>query len=103
MSWLVTNLRARSELDVALTVSGVDGSPFGRLPPELETALFRVAQEALAELSGRVNPLSVCFRYKLIGARIATGPGPTLFADWISDLGFGALRFSIFQMPRINR
>jgi signal transduction histidine kinase len=48
MSWLVTNFRARTELDVALNVWGVDGEAFGRLTPELEIALFRVAQEALA-------------------------------------------------------
>ncbi|HEY3058565.1 MAG TPA: ATP-binding protein [Chloroflexota bacterium] len=45
--WLVGNQRGRSELEISLEVSTFDGEPFGRLEPELELALYRVAQEAL--------------------------------------------------------
>ncbi len=44
---LVSEARARSELDVWLEVETPDGVDFGRLEPELETALYRVTQEAL--------------------------------------------------------
>jgi signal transduction histidine kinase len=47
MAWLVNDVRARSELAVSLSVGAADGTSFGRLPPDLEIALFRVAQEAL--------------------------------------------------------
>jgi signal transduction histidine kinase len=45
--WLVRDLRARSDLEIELDVSTVDGEPFGRLGPALEIGLFRVAQEGL--------------------------------------------------------
>jgi signal transduction histidine kinase len=48
LAWLVNDLRARSELAVSLTVETPDGQPFGRVDCDLEIALFRVAQEALA-------------------------------------------------------
>jgi len=48
LGWLVNNLRARTELDVNLSVGAADGEAFSRLPADLEIALFRVAQEALA-------------------------------------------------------
>ncbi len=47
LEWLVGGLRVRSELAVDLTIATTDGTPFVRLPPDLETALYRVAQEAL--------------------------------------------------------
>lgn len=59
LSWLVNDLRARSELDVSLYVEGPEGQPFGRLPAELEIALFRVAQEALANCQRHAEASSV--------------------------------------------
>jgi signal transduction histidine kinase len=46
---LANDVRGRSDdVTVTLVVRTDDGTPFGRLPPELETALFRVTQEALS-------------------------------------------------------
>jgi len=45
--WLVRDVRARSDLEIELDVSTTDGEPFGRLDPDLEIGLYRVAQEAL--------------------------------------------------------
>ena len=44
---LVNEARARSDLNITLDVMPRDEANFGRLSPELETALYRVAQEAL--------------------------------------------------------
>lgn len=44
---LVGESRARSDLEIHLAVEAPDGDAFGRLGPDLETALYRVAQEAL--------------------------------------------------------
>lgn len=44
---LVSDLRARSDLATWLRVETADRGPFGRLRSDLETALYRVAQEAL--------------------------------------------------------
>lgn len=44
---LVNEARARSELDISLEVEASNENGFGRLERELETALYRVAQEAL--------------------------------------------------------
>lgn len=44
---LVNEARARSELDISLEVEAPNENGFGRLERELETALYRVAQEAL--------------------------------------------------------
>jgi signal transduction histidine kinase len=47
IEWLVNDLRASTDLDVALEVVTADQTPFGRLEAPLEIALYRVAQEAL--------------------------------------------------------
>jgi signal transduction histidine kinase len=44
---LVSEARARSELNISFEIEPL-GASFGRLAPELETALYRVAQEALS-------------------------------------------------------
>lgn len=44
---LVGDVRARTDARVTLVVETHDGGPFGRFDPALETALYRVAQEAL--------------------------------------------------------
>jgi signal transduction histidine kinase len=46
LEWLANDLRARSSLAIQCAADCEDGSDFGRLSPELEVALFRVAQEA---------------------------------------------------------
>jgi len=48
IAWLVNDLRVRSDMAVSLSVCCDDGHAFGRLQPDLEIALFRVAQEALS-------------------------------------------------------
>lgn len=47
LEWLVNDVRARSDITVTFDVSTPTGEPFGRLPLDLEVALYRVAQEAL--------------------------------------------------------
>lgn len=47
IEWLVNDMRASTELDVALEVVTADHTPFGRLEAPLEIAIYRVAQEAL--------------------------------------------------------
>jgi signal transduction histidine kinase len=47
LEWLLTDLGARSDLATSLEVVTADGEPFGRLEPDLEVALYRVAQEAV--------------------------------------------------------
>src|SRR5262249_38741676 len=48
LEWLVNDARARSEVEIDLTTAIADAaSPDGRLPADLELALYRVAQEAL--------------------------------------------------------
>jgi signal transduction histidine kinase len=48
LEWLVNDARARSDVDIGLTTAIADAaSPGGRLPAELELALYRIAQEAL--------------------------------------------------------
>jgi signal transduction histidine kinase len=47
LEWLIDVVRARADLPARLTAETADGSPFGRLPADLELALFRIAQEAL--------------------------------------------------------
>lgn len=44
---LVGDARARADATVTFEVETPDGVPFGRFDPDLETALYRVAQEAL--------------------------------------------------------
>ncbi|HEY3061023.1 MAG TPA: ATP-binding protein [Chloroflexota bacterium] len=48
IAWLVNDLRVRSDMAVSLCVSCDDGGAFERVQPDLEIALFRVAQEALS-------------------------------------------------------
>jgi signal transduction histidine kinase len=48
LEWLVDDLRARCNVAIYLVAEASDGTPFGRYPPDLEFALFRVAQEALS-------------------------------------------------------
>jgi signal transduction histidine kinase len=47
LEWLLNDVRARSELTALLTVEVGDAEAFGRLPRAFESALYRVAQEAL--------------------------------------------------------
>lgn len=47
LEWLVNDLRARSDLTASLQVESANGSAFDRFAPDLELALYRVAQEAL--------------------------------------------------------
>jgi signal transduction histidine kinase len=48
LEWLVNDARARSDVDIGLTTAIADStSPSGRLPADLELALYRIAQEAL--------------------------------------------------------
>ncbi len=56
---LVGEARARSELNVSLDIEALDHDGFGRLEPELETALYRVAQEALNNCIKHANATSV--------------------------------------------
>jgi PAS domain S-box-containing protein len=46
LEWYVDGFRQRSGIDVALAISG----DTGRLPPDVETALFRIVQEGLANI-----------------------------------------------------
>ncbi|MBI4493320.1 MAG: hypothetical protein HY690_11085 [Chloroflexi bacterium] len=47
LEWLVNDVRARSDLAASLVVESTAQAPGGRLPADLEVALYRVAQEAL--------------------------------------------------------
>jgi signal transduction histidine kinase len=47
LEWLLGEVRARSEVEAVLRIEPKPGTGFGRLAPELEVALYRVAQEAL--------------------------------------------------------
>ena len=46
LEWYVDGFRQRSGIDVALAISG----DAGRLPPDVETALFRIVQEGLTNI-----------------------------------------------------
>jgi two-component system, NarL family, sensor kinase len=46
LTWYVDGLRARSSLEIDLTIS----EPFGRLPRELELVIFRLVQECLTNI-----------------------------------------------------
>ncbi len=56
---LVNEARARSDLNVTLDVTPQEKDDFGRLSPELETALYRVAQEALNNCIKHADATSV--------------------------------------------
>ncbi len=58
--WLVNDLRARTELDVSLRVGSPPGQAFGRMCADLEIALFRVVQEALANCLRHAEAERVC-------------------------------------------
>jgi signal transduction histidine kinase len=47
LEWLANDVRARSDLVASVAIEAADGGCFGRLDGDLETALYRVAQEAL--------------------------------------------------------
>jgi signal transduction histidine kinase len=47
LEWLANDVRARSDLVASVVIQAADGACFGRLDGDLETALYRLAQEAL--------------------------------------------------------
>jgi signal transduction histidine kinase len=47
LEWLADDVRTRADPAIYVIADTGDGTPFDRLPAELELALFRVAQEAL--------------------------------------------------------
>jgi signal transduction histidine kinase len=83
LAWLRSDVAARTNLSVHLTVAGYEGRPFGRLSEDLEVALFRIAQEALNNCIRHARARSV--RMNLVQQPIGT----TLT---IADDGLGAAR-----------
>ena len=77
---LVNEARARSDLDIALEIETIDVELFGRLDRELETALYRVAQEALNNCIKHSSAVSV----DVILART-----PNRITLRVSDDGYG--------------
>jgi len=82
LEWLVHDVSARSHLAVRLSIPAESGRRFGRLPSELETALFRVAQEALANCQkhARASQVTVVLEREARVVRLLIsddGRGPT--------------------------
>ena len=44
LDWLLHDVRARSDLTISLSTETAGEAPVGRLEPDLEVALYRVAQ-----------------------------------------------------------
>lgn len=93
---LVSRVRASSDLDACLIAATADGMPFGRLEPDLEVALYRVAQESLNNCSKHAEATSVtvgvCREPGRIVLRVADdgrGPGCAASNDGHSCQGLG--------------
>ncbi|GBD17495.1 Sensor histidine kinase ComP [bacterium HR26] len=70
LEWLAARLRAETDLDVRMTVQTADSGPFGRLEPELELALYRVAQEALNNCLKHAQARSITVTLRREPARV---------------------------------
>ena len=81
LEWLVEDVRARADFAVALTAEWPAEPRGGRLDPALETALYRVAQEALNNCLKHAGATWVALLLRREGARIVLrvaddGQGP---------------------------
>lgn len=70
LEWLVDDIRARSDLRVTLAVTSEDERALPRLEPELETSLFRVAQEALNNCLKHASATRVAITLACDGTRL---------------------------------
>jgi signal transduction histidine kinase len=70
IEWLADVVRARADLDLCLEAATAGGAPFGRLPAELELALFRIAQEALNNCLKHAQCTEVVVRLRREGPSI---------------------------------
>lgn len=95
---MATKLRSSNDLDVRVEVATVDGTGFGRLEPDLETALYRVAQEALNNCCKHANATHIAVslgrshdRVILRVADDGRGGDPSSARDAGSGTGLGLL------------
>lgn len=70
LEWLAARLRAETDLDVQVVIEAVNGDPFGRLEPDLELALYRVAQEALNNCLKHAEARSITVTLRREPARV---------------------------------
>jgi len=80
LEWLTSSVSARSDLAVSLTEETDDGAPFPWLDPDLEGALYRVAQEALNNCLKHAEASQVAVRLRRRDREIQL---------WVTDDGRG--------------
>jgi signal transduction histidine kinase len=86
LEWLIAETDKRSEISITLTVGG----SAGRLEPETEVALYRIAQEAIrnAELHAQASEIDVKIRFDDSGVSLEISDNGTGFEVPISPGGY---------------